>query len=313
MRKIIISLLLTVVCAALFGQNFSGEITRDIRIIPKAEGLDADSILALEPGERTTYLITDGFYKSSYLRNGEITYSYTYRKGEYKMYDYDAEQDYITWRDSRIANDTIYQDVIYKDSIKVVKGYECFLVKTDRGDYVSYNYYAKDLRVKYDNFQGHAVGNWYNNLVALDGAQLLLGIEEHKTYTKIVETVKLDKRRVKKKEFNLPDKPVYASYQALDELVNMNPPSQEVIQCYGSIIQSYSKKLPRGNEYTVYLSLVVKEDGTVDYVKPVEKDKWGLYEGALSIINTCNLPLIPGKKDGAPIASETYFPVKFQN
>lgn len=297
---------------SLCGQSFSGEIASEIRIIPKMEGLNADSILSEKFGTHTTYLITDGYYKSTYFRQDKMTYSYTYQKGLNKMFDEQAETDYVTYRDSRKDSSTDIEWQIYPDRTTTILGYECFMAKTVYETHTAYNFYAKDLRVNYEDFVGHNLANWYNRLKQLDGAMLMKVVSEYPQYTQITEATQVNVRDVALSEFDLPgDKPVYASFQALEELVDVAQPAPEVINCYR--IKSADAPRPHDGEkqYTYYLSLVVMEDGSISHAESLYEDEHGLHEIAMDIILNCGFEMIPGKINGKPVSSEAIIPLVF--
>ncbi len=313
MKRIIVSILWFVSATSLFAQNFSGEITKKTTIIAKQEGLDTDSILNEKFGDISVYLITDGYYKSSYLKNGKMTYGYTYHMGEDKMFDDNAEEPYITYRDARKPYSTEVNRQVLRDSTIEVLGYTCFLVKVEYDDRTAYNYYSDELKVKYENFQGHAIANWYEELKELDGAQLLKVVLEYPAYTEVSEAITVDIRDVAISEFDLPkEKPVFASYQALDEQVSMEEVTTAMATCYNEKINAVSSSKPDASEYTAYISLIVKENGSMEYLKAVEEDANGFHKVALDIVQNCGLKLVPGKIDGKVVASQTYFPVTFR-
>ncbi|GAB5527844.1 MAG: hypothetical protein Roseis2KO_57160 [Roseivirga sp.] len=313
MKRIIVSILWLVSATSLFAQNFSGEITKKTTIIARQEGLDTDSILNEKFGDTSVYLITDGYYKSSYLKNGEMTYGYTYHKGEDKIFDENAEDPYITYRDVRKPNSTESNRQVFRDSTIEVMGYKCFLVKSEYEDHTTHSYYTDELKVKYDNFEGHTIANWYEHLKELDGAQLLKVVSEYASYTEVSEAIKVDVRDVAISEFDLPnDKPVVASYQALDEEVGMKEVTTAMATCYNEKISAVSSSKPDATENTVYISLIVTEDGSMEYLKAVEEDANGFHKVALDIVQNCGLKLVPGKIDGKAVASQTYFPITFR-
>ncbi len=182
MKKTVLVTTLLLWSLTTFSQDFSGKITKKVRYLPKIESLSLDSLKESGFGNISTYLIKDGFYQSSYYKNGLTTYSYTYQKGKQKMYDEDFGSQYITWRDASKPSDNMQPQEIFRDSVQTVFGYECFLVKTVYEGYTNYSYFASDLRVKYENFKGHKVANWYNELKELDGAQLLKTINDYPTH-----------------------------------------------------------------------------------------------------------------------------------
>lgn len=312
MKRILVIIVWLVGTTSLSAQNFSGEIIKQTTIMAKQEGLDTDSILNAKLGDTSVYLITDGYYKSVYQKNGKMTYGYTYRKGENKMFDEDAELPYITYRDARKSSGPMADWQVFADSTITVLGYECFLVKQEYETHTSYSYYTNELKVRYDNFEGHQVADWYNRLKDLDGAQLLKVVSEYPEYTEISEATRVDVRAVEISEFDLPiNKPVFASYQALDENVGMGEVTQELATCYNSKVTEASNTDSPTTKYTVYIRVVVSENGSLNLAKATEEDEHGFYKVALDIVENCGLQLTPGKIDGKAVSSETFFPIEF--
>src|SRR5688572_9329139 len=111
-------------------QYFSGEMTYDLKIIAKDPKLNADSLKLANHGTSTVYLLTNGHYKMTNFRDGEPVYSYTYHPNTQRMYDDQKDKAYITFRDSRKSKaGRQIKSVMYKDSVRMVAGYKCFMVE----------------------------------------------------------------------------------------------------------------------------------------------------------------------------------------
>ncbi len=304
-------LLLLFLLIPTFGQAqyFSGEITYELKIIPKSDTVDLEEIISLKHGTTASYVITAKHYKSSYFKNGEYSYSYTYDDQTKRMFDDYSEQQYITYRDSRKANYEYHGSQVFRDSSLTILGHDSYMVLTDSEYGSSKTYYSDDIRVNYADFEGHKVGNWYNKLKEVNGAISLLTITDHETYYEIQEAVRIDKRDVKDIEFSLPDKPLAASFEALDQQVALLQPTQEQIQCYQEKVGAAS--IESGEKYASFVSFLVQKDGTLKFIEAYEKDDNGLYKVAVEIIKSCGFKFSPGIIDGEPVDSQAFFPIEF--
>ncbi len=294
---------------SLSAQFFSGEITYETKIIPKSDTLNLEEIMELKHGTIASYVITSKHYKSSYFKDGKYSYSYTYIDETKRMYDDYADKPYITYRDSRKVNFEYYGSQIFKDSTTTILGHECYMVATDSEYGKSKTYYSDKIKVDYSGFEGHQVGNWYNKLKEVDGAITMKTVTELETHYEIQEAVKIDRRKVKMKEFELPKKPIAASFTALDSNAEMRPPSDQQIQCYQQKTGEASKE--GGEKFTSYVSFLLQKDGEIKFIEPYQKDPEGLYKAAVDIVENCGFQFSPGKIDGKSVDSQVFFPVEF--
>ena len=145
----------------------------------------------------------------------------------------------------------------------------------------------------------------------MDGAITLKTVTEFETYYEIQEAVEINQREVQNTEFNLPDKPVAASFTALDKRVEMIQPSKEVGNCY---LQKMAEANYSGSEkLTVYLSFLLTRDGAINFVEPYGEDDIALQRAAIDIMKNCGIQFVPGEIGGKPVDSQVYFPVEFRN
>lgn len=292
--------------------QFSGEITYKYEIIPAKNGVNVDSLYESLTGTTSVYLITDSYYKSTYYRNDEVTYSYTYHDETKRMYDEYAKRDYITYRDSRVSELGGNKFEIFPDSTIEVLDIETILLKTDYDGNLTKSYYSTTQKVNYETFKGHEVANWYNRLKALDGGILLKSITYYEDHTQILTAIDVTERAVSRDEFNLPEnKFIAASYTALDEGVELVSPSSKQIKCYQQLVQEADSKLVKEENITTYLQFVLTEDGDIFELGVLERDRYGLYLIAIDILKNCDLSFKPGKIDGKSVTSEVFFPVEF--
>lgn len=297
--------------APFFGiaQYFSGEIVYEINIIPKSDTIDLKVILDSKKGTKARYLITSKRYKSTYFKEDTYQYSYTYDNESQRMFDDYSDRPYITFRDSRRSNAKYFGSKIYKDSTKTILGYDCYMVRSESEFGISKRYYSDDVRVNYRDFEGHKVGNWYNNLKEVNGAITIKTITEYKDYIEIQEAVEVNERKVKIEEFDLADKPVAASITALDKKMKIRKPTQKQIQCYQQKIAAVSKD--NGEKFISYIKFLLSKDGKVKFIEPHKKDSYGFYKIGMDIVRNCGFEFESGKINGKSVDTEVYFPITF--
>lgn len=292
-------------------QNFSGEVVYRIKIIPTNDSLNLQKLLQEKKGTSASYIIAKGNYKSTYYKNNDPAYSYTYHDYTKKMYDDNIEEEYITYRDSRKSDTKYYDSKIYKDSTIKVLNYSCYLVKSSADYGHTKTYYSEKIRVPFESFKGHQVGNWYNELKAVDGAIMLKSITTYKDYVEVQEAIKVTERKVAPDEFNLPQKLIVASYSVLDQRVKLQEPTPQSIECYRMNILKAPGPYGHTKKVNAIVSFILTVEGNIKFVKPYEKDEFGLYKIAVDIINNCGLKFTPGMINGKLVDSEVYFPVEF--
>lgn len=296
-----------------FGQYFSGDIHYQLKIVPKSDTMNLDSLKATLTGEIAVYTITNNYYKSVYYKNDEFVYSYTYDDVSKRMFDEDANSEYITYRDSRRYNYKYNGSRVMKDSIEKVLDYNCFMVKYDSEYGKSKSFYSDQIKVDYSAFEGHKVGNWYERLKEVNGSIMLKTITEYDDYYKIREAIKIVPRTVQKEEFSIPyDKAVIASYSALDKQVELLVPTESQVDCYMSKVQSAVKNSSLGQPITVYLKMVVTENAEIKFIQPLEEYEPNIYKAAVDILENCSLSFTPGQINNEKVSSEAYFPINFK-
>ncbi len=307
MKKILLLILMAPLLVQ--AQYFSGEITYEIKIIPKSDTSNLDAIMSMKHGTTASYIITSKRYKSVYFKEGKYSYSYTYDDETKRMFDDYADRPYVTYRDSRRSETEYYGSTILKDSTLNILGHNCFMVVSEADFGTSKTYYADGIKVNYADFEGHKVGNWYDKLKEVDGSLKLKTITEYETHFDIQEAVKIESRKIKSKEFDLPDKPVAASFTALDKQVEMKQPTQDQILCYQQKVGAVSN--PNGEKFTSYVSFLLQKDGQVKFVEPFEEDDSGLYKVAVDVVENCGFQFEPGMIQGEHVDSQVFFPVVF--
>lgn len=311
MNKYLVAILILFGSTPIFAQYFSGELKYTMKIIPKVDGLNIDSIRLAKLGSEFSYLITSGYYKSSYFKNDTLTYSYTYHSDSKRMFDESAGKDYITYRDSRKGNTSRIRTIVYRDSIKEVVGHPCFMVERVYENYIDKTYYAKDMKIDVESFKDHEVGDWYNQIKEVGGALSLMSVNEYTTHLEIHQVIRIDERDVKEEEFRLPkSKPVVAASTALDKMVQLKQPGEEAVSCYKSKMAQAPLTL-LSQDVVCYVGFIVSESGQISHLEAYEKDEYELYKIALDIMSTCGIEFSPGQIAGKDVSSWVYFPIEF--
>lgn len=311
--KITLAFFCLIFSFSISAQKFSGEIKYKFTLIPKKADLDLDSLWTTRKGQYANYLITDNFYKSTYLKDGKPTYSYTYDNISKRMYDDYVNQKYITYRDSRKSNNEYYGSRINRDSLETIYGLECFFVEYDSEYGKMKSYYSDEIKVDYSSFEDHRVGNWYEKLKEVDGCIPIKTITEYDTHIVIQEAVSIDRLDLNASDFKLPvNKIKVASYSALDRRVELIKPNRSQIMRYNKLMKEGLKNIDLEEDYKSYLSFIVRKNGEIDYIKPLEKDSLNLYELAEKILLGSDLKFIPGEIDGRKVSSLAYFPIEFK-
>jgi len=309
--KLFLLTILAFITTNVFAQ-FSGEITYEYKVIPHNDHVNVDSLYESLTGTTSVYVITDSYYKSTYYKNGVMTYSYIYHDETKRMYDDQASLNYITFRDSRTSELGSNEFDIFRDSTINILDQEAVLLKTNYDGDANKSYYSTTKKVNYETFKGHEVANWYNRLKALDGGILLKSITYYEEHTQILTAINVTERPVYRSEFNLPtDKIVAASFSVLDKRVELNSPSRDQIRCYQEMVQKAVSSVVKEEPITIYLQFILDENGEISELGVLERDKLGLYLTAIDILKNCGLSFKPGIIDGKSVASQTYFPVEF--
>lgn len=291
---------------------FSGEIISETHIVPLKEDFNSDSVIQSLRWDRTSYIINDKSYKSTHYKNDEFVYSYTYDNLTKRMYDYSAGDEYITYRDSRNGSDDEIDFKIYRDSTIVILGRKAYKTHERSDSWEADIYYSDAVRINYQSFKDHKVGNWYQRLEKTNGAISLKTVEDHGDYLEIREAVKINIRNLTEEDFSLPKNiPIAASYSAVDETATINQPTGEQINC----IKLHLLTTPDIKEgevpFTSYISFFLSSEGEVKYPNPLEKDEYGLSDIAIDILNSCKLEFAPAKINGETVNSEVILPVNF--
>lgn len=296
-----------------YSQNFSGEIIYDFQVVPKVKSEFVDSIIDLSKGVRFHYLITDSFYKSTKYQNGKTVYSYTYDNVSKRMYDNYADMEYITYRDSRKANYEYYGSEVFKDSTEIISGLNCFMVKYEAEYGLSTSYYSDEVKVNYESFKDHKIGNWYEKLKEVGGSISIKNITEYDNYSEIRKAIDITKKELSPNDFDLPtNKIIVASYSALDERAELIQPTKQQIELFQNSIQNASKKLNKGEKYLCYLRFVLTKDGEIKYLDTYKNGSEYFDERAIEIFKECGFKFNPGVIDGRDVSSQVYFPIEFK-
>ncbi len=293
-----------------FGQYFSGDLVYKKSIIAKDPKVDVLKLMSDGLGTDMVYTIMNGYYKSVYLRDGAMTYSYIYHADDKRMYDETATEAYITFRDSRKANSgRIIRSTVYYDSVKTISGHPAFMVERIYEGHIDKTWYAKDLRIDPESFNDHKVGNWYDQIKEVDGALSLGSHTEYPDRIEIFEVVEVKPRVLSKSDFKLPPKIAIPSSEALDKKVQLVTPGPNSVQCY-KLHLAKAPALPV-QPLTIYISFILSERGKLSDVTALGKGYEDFKAIAKDIISSCGLEFVPGEINGERVTSRVIFPIVF--
>lgn len=289
---------------------FSGEIHSTLNIVPTHHNVNVDSIKQALWYDEVRYFIQDSVYKSMHYKNGELIYYFLYDPSTKMMYDYNRDEPYITYRDSRInsSRSSVKKLEQFRDSSITVSGVSAYLAKTEYSGIKSDVFYAPSLKINTDLFLEHSAGGWNKTLLANGGLlpiKTIIYNSDHKEI-KTAESITWGEQPLSFFKLSK-DIEVFASYSALTELPEMEPPSEKQIDCY----QSTASKIPDivDGEFPVeYLfRLIITEDGSVKYPSAVNPEYVLVGKIGEQILNECGFKFQPGKINNQFVGSEITF------
>ncbi|AZQ44873.1 energy transducer TonB [Nonlabens ponticola] len=295
-------------------QSFSGTIFSERNIIAKNDQVNIDSIQNSRLGSYSQYKITDGYYKSTYLDQDTIpTYSYTFFKEDFKMYDDQSNRDFITYRDAResISSPKLK---IYRDSVKQILGYNCYKIVKYYDKFTVTSYVAPSLSVSFKSFKGHKLSGWYTTLKKTQGAMVLQSTTEYEDYIETSTATQVIEQQLSKRDFTLPDdKPIAHKFEQVSESPELLPITEAQKWLYLKLLEKSKAQLKSGESYKSVVSIMIDNSGDVVDMNKIELGKPALDDLAVEIMKKCKFKFKPAVKDGAPVNYFSYFPITFSS
>jgi len=199
MRKIL-TILMTVLTATVFGQTFEGKITYQITYKSKLPNL-TDQQFGSMLGTIQEYIIRGGNYKSSV--NGTLVQWQLYINADNKLYTKMSNSETIFWNDGNVNSDSVLKVEVNKGVTEIL-GYICDEVILTCKSGIQKYYFNTKLIVDISLYTNHLFGNWYDFLKIAKALPLKSVIENQQL---ILESVAIDVKTMKleDKDFRLPE------------------------------------------------------------------------------------------------------------
>ena len=198
--KIILTILMTVMTATVFGQTFEGEIVYQNTCVSKLPNVTDQQFTSMM-GSSLNYIIKGGNYKSS--TNGTVVQWQLYINKENKLYNKTSSSEIVFWNDGSANPDEVLK-VEVKKKVTEILGYKCDEVTLTCKSGIQKYYFNSKMGVDASLFTGHIFGNWYDYLKVAKAIPLKLIIENTQlTFTSVAIEVK--KMKLDDKEFQLPE------------------------------------------------------------------------------------------------------------
>lgn len=196
--KKLLTIVMTVLTATVFGQNFQGQIVYQNTYTSKLPNVTSEQFSTMM-GSTQNYIIKDGDYKSS--TNGTMFQWQLYINKDNKLYNKMSNSETVFWNDGATNPDGILKIEVNKGVTEVL-GHKCDeIVLTCKSGIQKY-YFNSKISVEPSIFTGHLFGNWYDYLKVAKALPLKMVIENAQfTMTSIATEVK--EMKLDDKEFQL--------------------------------------------------------------------------------------------------------------
>lgn len=198
--KKLLTIAMTVLTAAVFGQTFQGKITYQNSYISKLPNLTSEQFTTMM-GSTQNYIIKGGDYKSS--ANGTMFQWQLYINKDNKLYNKMSNSETIFWNEGAKNSDEILKTEINKGVTEII-GYQCDEVILTCKSGIQKYYFNSKIGVDASLFTGHSFGNWYEYLKISKALPLKMIIDNAQfTVTSIATEVK--ETKLDDQEFQLPE------------------------------------------------------------------------------------------------------------
>jgi hypothetical protein len=179
MKRIFLTLSLTITCLSLFAQSFEGKIIFQNSYKSKNAALSDEKLSAMM-GNVGNYYMKAGEYKSE--ANGTFMLWQLYKNSENKLYSKIANSEAVFWNDGAVNNDQVLKIELHKKAA-IILGYNCDeLILTCKSGIQKY-YFSSKLPVDASLYSKHQFGNWFTYVqnakaiplkMIIDNAQLTM-------------------------------------------------------------------------------------------------------------------------------------------
>ncbi|WP_235954573.1 hypothetical protein [Cyclobacterium salsum] len=198
--KHILTILLSVITATVFGQTFEGEITYQNSYTSKLPNIETEQFNTMM-GTTQKYSIKIGDYKSS--SNGSLFQRQLYINKNNKLYNKMSNSETVYWNDANINPDSIINIELNEDVTEIL-GYKCDEVVLYCLSGVQKYYYNQEIGVDISLFKNHLFGNWYDFL-KVSKSLPLKSIIENQQFTLVSVATEIKEMKLDKQEFQLPE------------------------------------------------------------------------------------------------------------
>lgn len=198
--KKILTIVMAVLTATVFGQTFEGEIIYQNTYTSKLPNITDQQITSMM-GSTQNYIIKGGNYKSS--ANGTMFLWQLYINKDNKLYNKMSNSEIILWNDGGANPDSVLSVEVNR-GVTDILGYKCDEVILTCVSGIQKYYFNSRLGVDISLYSGHLYGNWYDYLKVAKALPLKSIIDNAQfTLTSVsteIKEIKLDDR-----VFQLPD------------------------------------------------------------------------------------------------------------
>nr|WP_288833671.1 hypothetical protein [uncultured Flavobacterium sp.] len=196
--KKLLTIVMTILTATVFGQNFQGQIVYQNTYTSKLPNVTSEQFSTMM-GSTQNYIIKDGDYKSS--TNGTMFQWQLYINKDNKLYNKMSNSETVFWNDGATNPDGILKIEVNKGVTEVL-GHECDEIVLTCKNGIQKYYFNSKISVEPSFFTGHLFGNWYDYLKVAKALPLKMVIENAQfTMTSIATEIK--EMKLDAKEFQL--------------------------------------------------------------------------------------------------------------
>lgn len=198
--KKLLSIMITALTMAVYGQTFQGKIIYQNKYDSKIPNVSGEQLTAMMGGTQE-YIIKNGDYKST--TNGSMMQWQLYRNKDNKLYSKMANSETIFYNDGNTNADEVLNVEVKKSAEKIL-GYSCDEVILTCKSGIQRYFYNSKLNVNPNLFTGHLFGNWYEYIKVANALPLKM-IVENPQFTLTSTATEVKEMKLDDKEFSLPE------------------------------------------------------------------------------------------------------------
>lgn len=184
MKKILITLSISLCCLIAFGQSFEGKIVYQNSFKSKQAGVTDEQFTSML-GTTLNYYIKGGDYKSE--TNGTFLLWQLYINKDNKLYSKMSNSEAVLWNDAGVANEEVISNEIHPAAVEIL-GYTCDELVLNCKSGVQKYYFSSKLPIDHKLFDKHQYGNWYFYLLMADAVPLKMTVDNAQFHLESVAT-----------------------------------------------------------------------------------------------------------------------------